>query len=214
MWSNKGKGEHENHTQNNSCLRTTAWTSTASFSQSKCLWHALTSKCLIYLSQLFSPEIPFCLGSQLERVCVCGEGHNSRAGLLSREDSLARLECRNTHSRALKEMKLASFSLFFCPAQLLCQPSRCPTFPEENVCIRTHCPKSSRVLTAKASPELALVTIQEIFHVEPNSCLFFGKPATAKSALLTIKSLTANPLPPGSRGGCFLACSTCRMYCI
>lgn len=94
-------------------------------------------------------------------------------------------------------MKLAFFSLFFCPAQLLCQPSRCPTFTEENECIRTHCPKSSRVLTAKASPELALVKIHEAFHVEPNPFLLFGKLATAKSALLiTKKNLTADPHPP------------------
>lgn len=86
---------HENHPQNNSCMRTTAGTSTASFSLTEQMPVACSHfhNCPIYLSQLFSPEIPFSLGSQLEKVCMCGEGHNSCAGLLSADDSLARLEC-------------------------------------------------------------------------------------------------------------------------
>lgn len=114
MWSNKGKGVHENHPQNNFCVWTTAGTSTASFSLTDQVPVACSyfHKCSIYSSQSFSPEIPFSLGSQLKRVCVC-EGHNACVGLLSGEDSLARLECWKIHSRALKEMKLASFSLFF-----------------------------------------------------------------------------------------------------
>lgn len=201
MWSNKGKGVHENHPQNNSCMRTTAGTSTASFSLTEQMPVACSHfhNCPIYLSQLFSPEIPFSLGSQLEKVCMCGEGHNSCAGLLSADDSLARLECWNIHIRALKEMKLASLSLFLsCPALV-------PAIKVSDLHRRkwTLCPKSSRVLTAKASPELALVTIHEAFHVEPNPFLFFGKLATAKSALLTTKSLTAKPLPPGLLWGLF-----------
>lgn len=73
-----------------------------------------------------------------------------------------------------------SFFLFFCPAQLLCQPSRCPTFTEENECLRTCCPKSSRVLRAKASPELALVTIHEVFHVKPNSFFILWQTCNSK----------------------------------
>jgi len=47
-------------------------------------------KCPIYLSgQLFSPEIPLSLGSQLKGVCMCCEGHNSCAGLLRGEAGLA-----------------------------------------------------------------------------------------------------------------------------
>lgn len=70
-------------------------------------------KCPIYLlgQLLFPPEIPFRLGSQLKGVCVCGEGHNSCAGLLRGKAGLARLELC---SRALKDMRLASsfFSFF------------------------------------------------------------------------------------------------------
>lgn len=95
MWSNKGKGVHENHPQNNSCMRTTAGTSTASFSLTEQVPVVCSHfhKCPMYSSQLFSPEIPFSLGSQVKRVSVCGEGHNACADLLSGEGSLARLEC-------------------------------------------------------------------------------------------------------------------------
>lgn len=73
MWSNKGKGVHENHPQNNSCMRTTAGIRIASFSLTEQVPVACSHfhNCPIYLSQLFSPQIPFSLGSQLKKsVCV------------------------------------------------------------------------------------------------------------------------------------------------
>lgn len=73
MWSNKGKGVQENHLQNNSCTRTTAGISIASFSPTEQVLVACSHfhNCPIYLSQLFSPQIPFSLGSQLKKsACV------------------------------------------------------------------------------------------------------------------------------------------------
>lgn len=72
MWSNKGKGVHENHPQNNSCMRTTAGTSTASFSLTEQVPVVCSHfhKCPMYSSQLFSPEIPFSLHRWKESLCV------------------------------------------------------------------------------------------------------------------------------------------------
>lgn len=186
---------NEDYPQNNSYRRTTAETSTASFSLTEQVPVACSHfhKCPIYLSQLFSPETPLSLGSQLKRVCVCVQD-----SILVQDSWLEKLVWLgwNAEISTLELLRRWSWPLslsFFCPAQLLCQPSRCPTFTEENECIRTRCPKSSRVLTAKASPELARATIHEAFHVEPNPFFILWQTYNSKTCSFDHKICYCKP---------------------
>lgn len=121
------------------------------------------------LFSYWNPIIPFGVGSQLKRseyVCMCAwwwpqclcrtPKRKSCFGQVGKVTPLL--------VELLKRWNWLSFFHFFLPSSCAsCQhvwPSHATV---KNECIRTHCPKSSNVLTAKTSPVQALVIIHEVF---------------------------------------------------
>lgn len=127
--------------------------------QSKSLWLTLISTS----SLKFLLKLHLILNHSWKGACVCGQGHNSCAGLLRGKAGLAGLEHWSLCPRLLKEMKLALISFFLLSCQALVPAIRVFNLhrPQKKRKASEHAVQNPPMSLQQSSP---LLVVHEAFH--------------------------------------------------